>query len=392
MIEEVKRLADLFYDDAKSHREYLHQYPELSFQETETHQYIKSTLDKLGIAYRSGVGGGTGLIAEVGSGNTIVALRADIDALPITEEASHHYKSKNVGVMHACGHDVHTSCLLGAAQILKKLEGKLKGKVRLLFQPGEEKLPGGATLMIKDGALEGVSAIIGQHVHPYIPVGTLGYGSGFFMASADEIYITVEGKGGHAAMPEQVVDPILLSAEIIQGLQSVVSRRSNPNMPTVLSVGKINSVGGATNVIPDQVKMEGTLRTYNEDWRAESHDLITELVTKTAEAHGGSASIEIKKGYPCLYNDPALTKMVSEGMKGFIGAENVKLISPRMTAEDFAWYSQEIPACFFRLGTSGTDGEFTSPVHTPTFDIHPEAIRLGMSFMAFMAISLLKQY
>jgi len=388
MQDRCKALAKKYYPTILGHREHLHRHPELSFEEHATSAYIASTLDAIGLSYRTGLGGGTGITAELGSGDKLIAVRADIDALPIQEEGDHSYRSKHDGIMHACGHDVHTSCLLGAAYILKELEDELLCRVRLIFQPGEEKLPGGASLMIEDGVLEDVSAIIGQHVHPDLPVGQIGWGSGYFMASADEIYITVRGKGGHAAMPEQNIDPILISAEIVQSMQSLVSRRSPPDIPCVLSIGKINSVGGATNITPDEVKLEGTFRTYDEQWRFKAHDLLNRLVTSIANAHGAEAEVNILTGYPCLYNDPQLTKIIKGGIEVYAGNENTVKISPRMTAEDFAWYSQKVPACFYRLGTSSADGSNQSPVHTPTFDIDPDALRVGSGFLAYMTLKL----
>lgn len=382
---EIKELAKRYFPTIKKYREHLHRHPELSFAEYNTSTYIAEVLSSLGIDFRTGVGGETGIVAEMGMGDKIVALRADIDALPIQEEAAHDYCSQNDGVMHACGHDVHTSCLLGAAHILKEKEGELESRIRLIFQPGEEKLPGGASIMIKDGVLDDVSVIIGQHVHPDLPVGQFGYGSGNFMASCDEIYITVTGRGGHAAMPEKVIDPILISADIIQSLQSVVSRKANPNTPSVLSIGRIRSDGGATNVIPERVFMEGTFRTYDEEWRNRAHQHITELVHSISKAHGASADINIVRGYPSLYNNPEITEEVQKGITDLVGSENCIELSPRMTAEDFSYYSHQVPACFYRLGTSSLNGQNTSPVHTPTFDIDDRALQIGSGCMAYLA-------
>lgn len=391
MKDHIKTLAAKYFPQVKEHREHLHRNPELSFEETQTNLYITEVLDKIGIPYKNNIGGGTGLTAELGSGDQVVALRADIDALPITEEASHAYKSQNDGVMHACGHDVHTSCLLGAAYILKELESELSCRVRLIFQPGEEKLPGGASLMIKDGVLEDVVAIIGQHVHPDLPVGQIGYRAGYFMASCDEIYMTVNGSGGHAAMPEKVIDPILISAEIIQSLQSVISRKANPGTPSVLSIGKINSDGGATNVIPERVFMEGTFRTYDEEWRTEAHKHIHKITEGICEAHGATVDLEIRRGYPALYNNPNLTSIVRAKMDGFITGKDLIELDPRMTAEDFSFYSHKVPACFYRLGTSSLNGDNRSAVHTPTFDIDHKALEIGAGLMAYTAYSLTQQ-
>lgn len=388
MIDQIKELAKKYFPAIKDHREHLHRFPELSFEEYKTSSYIESVLTELGISYRSNLGGGTGILAELGEGDQIIALRADIDALPITEESSKPYRSVNDGVMHACGHDVHTSSLLGVAYILKELEDQLPCKVRLIFQPGEEKLPGGASVMIEDGALEDVVAIVGQHVHPDLPVGTIGYRSGYFMASCDEIYMTVKGKGGHAAMPEKVIDPIYVSAEIIQNLQSIISRKSKPGTATVLSIGKINSVGGATNIIPESVKMEGTFRTYDEEWRTEAHQLIQKIATSISEAHGASVELNIVRGYPALYNNPDLTNHVSDGISGYVRQNSMIELDQRMTAEDFSFYSQVVPACFYRLGTSSLNGENQSAVHTPTFDVDPESLEIGAGLMAYTVFHL----
>ena len=386
--QDIKTLAAKYFPKVRSYREHLHKHPELSFAEHNTCEFIAEKLDEMNLRFVKGVGGGTGVVAEVGEGDKIVALRADIDALPIQEEGDHSYRSQNSGVMHACGHDVHTSCLLGAAHILKEYEKDLPCRMRLIFQPGEERLPGGASLMIKDNVLDGVSAIIGQHVHPDLEVGKLGYGAGSFMASCDEVFITVEGRGGHAAMPEKVIDPVMISAELIQALQTIVSRRAHPNTPTVLSIGKINSVGGATNVVPDKVKMEGTFRTYDEDWRMKAHDLIRQIAKSTCEAHGANAKVNIVKGYPTLFNDHKITGIVADSLRTFVGSQQTEVISPRMTAEDFSYYSQHVPACFYRLGTASADGRNTSPVHTPTFDIDPKALEIGSGFMAFAALEI----
>lgn len=391
MKEEIRKLAKKYYPQIKEHREHLHRHPELSFEEYETSAYIKRALHELGLTITDNIGGGTGLTAELGSGEKVVALRADIDALPILEAEDRSYRSTNDGVMHACGHDVHTSCLLGASYILKELESRLSCRVRLIFQPGEEKLPGGASLMIEDGVLRDVVAIIGQHVHPALPVGQIGYGSGYFMASCDELYITVKGKGGHAAMPNQVIDPILISAELIQSLQSIISRKSNPNTPSVLSIGKINSQGGATNVIPEEVKMEGTFRTYDEKWRKEAHLLINEMTEAICKAHGATAEINIVRGYPSLYNNPDLTSSVKSGISDYMGDAGTVELTPRMTAEDFSYYSHQVPACFYRLGTASTDGRNASAVHTPSFDIDHAALEVGAGLMAYVAVQLSHQ-
>lgn len=373
-------------------RRTIHANPELSFHENETSKFIVGQLQQMGIPFKEGIGG-YGIVAHVGhSDRKLVALRADMDALPIQEENDVDYASKSKGVMHACGHDVHTTCLLGAAKALKSIEDKLNGTVRLLFQPAEEKLPGGASLMIADGALKNpdVELIFGQHVFPDMEVGNIGFRSGMYMASADEIYITVHGKGGHAALPHTCIDPILVSAHLITALQQMVSRHAQADIPTVLSIGKIQGLG-ATNVIPDKVVMEGTLRTLDEEWRGKLHGLIEKLVNQLCESMGARAEIEIRKGYPCLINDPKLTEWSKEKAIELLGAENVHDLPLRMTAEDFAYYAQEIPACFYRLGTSNKSKNIGAPLHTSRFNIDESALEIGASLMATLAAKALDE-
>ena len=276
-----------------------------------------------------------------------------MDALPIQETNEVPYKSINDGVMHACGHDVHTTCVLGAAYLLSQIKDKLKHNVVLIFQPGEEKLPGGASIMINEGLLQKykMDAIIAQHVHPPLECGKIGIRAGMYMASADELYIEIVGKGGHGALPHACVDPIVIAAEIICSLQKIVSRNAKATTPSVLTIGKINSVGGATNVIPDVVKLEGTFRTMDEDWRSVVHEKIKSYVNSLCKANGATAVVDIKKGYPFLKNDIILTNKVEAEVKGLLGDDNVTHLPIRMTSEDFSYYSQHMPTCFYRLGT-----------------------------------------
>ena len=389
MISKIKELAKVYKDRVIDIRRHLHKHPELSFKEYNTSKYVMSILDELGISYRDGLGSGTGITGVIGQGDRTIALRADMDALPIQEESDVEYRSRNEGIMHACGHDVHTASLLGTLFILKNIEDKLDHKIKFIFQPGEEQLPGGASMMIADGALKSpeVSQIYGQHVHPSLPVGKIGYHPGFFMASCDELFITVIGQGGHGAMPQDTIDPIMISAEIIQSLQTIVSRNALPNTPSVLSIGKINSDGGATNVIPSKVMMEGTFRTFDEAWRKRAHELIEKRITYIIQSHGAQVELEIKKGYPSLYNDPSMTHVARDLMVDYLGAEHVIELPQRMTAEDFSYYSQVVPACFYRLGTASTDGAKSSPVHTPTFDIDEDALEISSGLMAWLAFN-----
>jgi len=388
MISKIKALAKTHIARIVEIRRHLHRHPELSFVEYKTAEYVKAVLDDLGITYKDGLGSGTGITGVIGQGDGTIALRADMDALPIQEESSVEYRSVNDGVMHACGHDVHTASLLGSLMILKSLEQDLKHKVKFIFQPGEEQLPGGASMMIADGALQNpqVAQIYGQHVHPSLPVGQIGYHPGFFMASCDELFITVIGQGGHGAMPQETIDPIMIAAELIQSLQTIVSRSANPNTPSVLSIGKINSDGGATNVIPTRVMMEGTFRTFDEEWRKEAHKLIERRITHIVKSYGAQVVLEIKKGYPSLYNDPSMTHRARDLMIEYMGDDHVIELPQRMTAEDFSYYSQVVPACFYRLGTASKDGSNSSPVHTPTFDIDEGALEISSGLMAWLAM------
>ena len=358
-------------------------------------EFIKSVLDKHSIEYTDGwvKTGIVGLISGENKQDKTIALRADIDALPIMEENRVPYKSTNEGVMHACGHDVHTASLLGALLILNELKKDLSGSVKFIFQPGEEKLPGGAKLMIEEGALKDPepTLILGQHVHPPLEVGKVGIRGGQYMASADEIFIEVTGKGGHAALPHELVDPVLIASHIIVSLQQVVSRKSNPFTPSVLSFGKINSDGGATNIIPDRVFIQGTFRTMDEAWREKAHQEIKRIAIQVAESMGGSVDINIIKGYPFLFNHEGLSSFIKEKMKEFLGEENVVELPKRMSAEDFSYYGHQIPGCFYRLGTGNVAKGITSSVHTSTFDIDEEALIICSSMMAYLAVKALEE-
>lgn len=393
MIQEIKKIASEYKAEVIGHRRHLHMHPELSFEEEKTGKYIAKFLADLGIPHTTGwVEHGVVATIQGDLAGPTIALRGDIDALPIQERNDKAYKSTVAGKMHACGHDVHTASLMGVAKILWTVKEHLKGTVRLIFQPGEEKIPGGALLMIKEGVLEGPKpmAIYGQHVHPPLEVGKVGYRSGMYMASADEVYLTVNGKGGHGALPHNCTDTILLSARILEALQAVVSRYCNPNIPSVLSFGKINSEGGATNVIPDCVRIEGTFRTMNEEWRYEAHQHIKTIAENTAISMGGTCDVDIHVGYPCLINHQQETQRVQQGMIDYLGEENVVELPIRLTAEDFSYYSQVSDACFYRLGTGNPNKGITSPVHTPTFDIDEDALEIGMGLMAYLAINRLE--
>ncbi|HEY1030640.1 MAG TPA: M20 family metallopeptidase [Flavipsychrobacter sp.] len=390
MINRIREKAAQYYPEVQAIRHHIHSHPELSFEEYKTAEFISGKLTAWGIKHQTGVAG-TGIVALVegkNPGKHCIALRADMDALPIQEANDTPYRSKNDGVMHACGHDVHSSCLLGAAKILHELKEEFEGTIKLIFQPGEEKHPGGASLMIAAGALENPKpeAIFALHVYPHLPSGTAGFRAGQYMASADEIYITIEGKGGHAALPHQTVDPIAVAAQVITGLQQVIARKGNPLIPSVLTFGKIAG-GFATNVIPDKVEILGTFRTMDEKWRYEAHKWIKDIIEETCHAYGAKATVEIPAGYPSLYNDPALTMHAESWAREYVGGENVHTLDMRMAAEDFSFYTLDMPGCFFRIGTNKNNEQFTKPVHNAGFDIDEEAMKTGVGLFTWVAIN-----
>ena len=387
----IKQLAQQYNEEVILMRRHLHQHPELSYEEVETGKYIARKLAELGVPFEHGVAdnGVVALIEGKNPKSKTIALRADMDALPILEANDVPYKSKNEGVMHACGHDVHTSSLLGVAKILNDIKSELTGTIKLIFQPAEERFPGGASIMIKEGVLENPTptSIIGQHVHPPLEAGKIGLKPGMYMASADELYMTVTGRGGHGALPQDCVDPIVITAHIITALQQIVSRQANPTTPTVLTFGKINSTGGSTNIIPNEVKLMGTFRTMNEEWRAEAHKRMVKLAESIAEGMGGKCELKILKGYPFLTNDEAVTARTKAAAIEYLGAENVVDLPIRMTAEDFAYFSQAMPGCFYRLGTGNKARGITSPVHTNTFDVDESSLELSIGLMSWLAVN-----
>ena len=394
IIDKIKKQAAEIQSEVVALRRKLHQQPELSFTEIQTSATINEQLENAGIIKKKSMAD-TGIVAMIegkNPGSRTVALRADMDALPIQETNDVPYKSRNAGVMHACGHDVHSSCLVGAARILHNLRNEFEGSVKLIFQPGEEKLPGGASLMIKAGVLKDPApgSIIGQHVMPLIEAGKVGFRSGVYMASTDELYVTVHGKGGHGAIPNLTTDPVLIASHLVVALQQVVSRIANPIMPSVLSFGKVVA-NGATNVIPDSVRLEGTFRTLDEAWREKAHQRIREIAEGVCKAMGGSCELEIKRGYPVLVNEPKLTARVKSSMEEYMGQENVVPLDIWMAAEDFAFYSHQADACFYRLGTRNEKKGITSSVHTSTFDIDERAIETGTGLMAYLALQQLNQ-
>ncbi len=390
--QQVKEQTSKWAGDLISIRRYLHAHPELSFNEENTAQYISSLLDEWGISYTKGIAGHgiSGLIKGKNHHKKVVALRADIDALPIYEKNNIPYKSKNKGVMHACGHDVHTTCLLGTIKFLNLNKDNFEGSVKFIFQPAEEKLPGGAIQMIKAGILKNPvpDVMIGQHVFPDLEVGKVGFRAGMYMASADEINLYIRGKGGHAAMPEKIDDTVLGMAEIISSLQKIVSRKAPPSVPTVLSFGKVVA-DGAHNVIPSEVIVQGTFRTFDEIWRKKAHYLISNMAKNVAASQGLECEVKIDKGYPFLKNDPLVTQVVRDAAEEFLGKNNVVELPIRMTAEDFASFAQLIPSSFYRLGTANKNKGIVNGLHTPNFNVDEKSIEIGTGLMIWNTLKLL---
>jgi len=389
MLETIKKLAKEYADEFIAIRRQIHANPELSYEEFETSAFIQQKLAGWNIPFEViATTGVVGLIKGKNPASKIIALRADMDALPINEANDVPYKSLKPGIMHACGHDVHSTCLLGAAKILNETKENWEGSVKLIFQPGEEKNPGGASYMIKEGVLENPAPqkIFALHVHPGLEVGEFSFRGGMVMASADEIYITIKSKGGHAAAPQFTADTILIASHLIVSLQQIVSRNNNPFNPSVLSITSFQG-GNATNVIPSEVKLMGTFRAMNEEWRFKAHELITKQTIELVAAMGAEAIIHIDVGYPFVLNNEALCAAARKNAEAFAGEQNVTETELRMGAEDFAYYSHKIPACFFRLGAGNKDKGITIGVHTPTFNIDEGAIEQGMGMMAWMAVA-----
>jgi amidohydrolase len=390
----IQRLSSEYFEETRANRRYLHQHPELSCQEFKTAEYICKKLDEYHISYIRGVAetGVVGIINGIHPESRNIALRADMDALPIQEENRVEYKSMNPGKMHACGHDVHMASLLGAARILEQLKNRFEGSVKLIFQPSEETYPGGAIRMIREGVLKNPDtvSVIGQHVINTLDAGKIGLKQGPYMASTDEFYMTVKGVGGHAATPEQLVDPILIASHIIVALQQIVSRNANPIIPTVLSFGRI--IGdGRTNIIPDTVSVAGTVRTYDESWRKVMHEKIIHMASSLASAMGGSCEVKIAHGYPFLNNDLPLTSRIRSWAADYLGEENVMDIEARMTSEDFSYFANEVPSCFYRLGIRNEQKDIRSNLHTSTFDVDESCMIAGSGLMAWLAINRLNE-
>ena len=372
-------------------RRHLHANPELSFQEYKTSEYIKSWLNKWGIPYKDGYVK-TGIVASIEGKNPsqkVIALRGDIDALPIQEKNNLEFCSKNNGVMHACGHDVHTASLLGVGKVLHQLKENIEGTVLLVFQPAEEKVPGGAKQMLEEGALSNPKPqiVLGQHVMPGLTCGKIGFCGGKYFASVDEIYLTVKGKGGHAAMPDKVTDTVLMASQIIVAMQQLISRNAPPEIPSVLSFGRIEGLG-AVNVVPETVTIGGTFRSMDEGWRHEGHKRIEEIAKLTAKSFGGTCEVEIRKGYPVLFNNEELTELAKQITSDFLGGENVEKLPFEMISEDFAYFANEFPSVFYRLGISSNE-QTTHPLHSPYFNIDEEALFTSIATMTNLTYQLL---
>lgn len=385
-------LTSQLMDEITSFRRHFHQYPELSFEEHKTSETIRSILDQWEIEYTFPYVE-TGIVARIEGDHPgkRIALRADMDALPINEETDLEYASKHNGVMHACGHDMHMASLLGTIQVLNQLKHEIHGEILFLFQPGEEKIPGGARLMLEEGVFEGrqPDMIIAQHVLPEMEAGHVGFKPGIYMAANDEIFITVKGKGGHGALRQHIKDPILMASQILLSLQDEVNRKAPGDSPTVLSFGKVIA-DGATNVVPDEVFLEGTFRTMNEVWRKEAHTLIEKVASDISSSRGGSVEVEIRKGYPVLYNNEQITGESKKLAIKLLGDENVEDMAIRMTAEDFAWFTQRIPGMMYRFGVRDQGSEHPFPLHSSLFKVNESALHTGVSVMSYLAVELLK--
>ncbi len=392
-LEKIREINQSIFSDIVEFRQHMHRFPELSWEESNTATYVESILEKHQISFsRIAVNGVVAIIHGNNPSKKCIALRADMDALPIHELSTAKYCSTIPNVMHACGHDAHTASLLGTAIILNTLKSEWEGSVKLIFQPSEEKQPSGAKAMIDAGVLINpkVDAILGQHVTPELEVGKIGYRAGKFMASADELYIKVIGKGGHAASPHKCIDPILIASHIVIALQQLVSRNASPIIPTVLSIGDISGKG-ATNIIPDFVEMKGTLRTFDEKWRSEMHQKIVDICESIATGMGGKVEVHIPPGIPYVENNIDLTNQFVEFSKVYLGEDKIVEMDIRMGAEDFSYYTHQVPAFFYRLGTGNISKGITANIHTPNFDIDEDAFKHSSGLMAFVAMEMLKK-
>jgi amidohydrolase len=393
--QEILKMSSAMHEETIRTRHHLHQYPELSFKEYETANYVESRLKSIGFTdvKRIATTGVVALLKPHFMGERVIGLRSDLDALPIHETNDVFYKSTHEGIMHACGHDVHTAILLSVAKILFEIKDQITGNVKFIFQPGEELLPGGASLLIKEGVLTNptVDCLIAQHVTPQIEVGKIGFKKGLFMASTDEIYLKVKGKGGHAAMPQTYINPLLIASAIITKLHQffMIDKKENvQQIPTVLAFGKIEGMG-ATNVIPNEVDIAGTFRTLDESWRKRCHEIMNDIITETVATFGGEFELDIRGGYPCLVNDDQVTDRCINTTSSILGKEKIIELDYRMTAEDFAYFSQIKPVCFYRLGTGNALKSTQHNVHNSNFNIDEEVLIFAPALMVCMAIDLM---
>lgn len=392
---QVISLTDKYLEEIINIRKHLHQHPELSFEEKNTSAYIRSLLDSWNVEYKYPFVK-HGILATISGKNTdgpTLAIRSDMDALPISEDSGLEFASLNAGVMHACGHDIHMACLLGTIKILNEMKQDINGTLLFIFQPGEEKLPGGAKLMLEEGLFEELKPdmIIAQHVLPEMETGSIGFRPGIYMASSDEIYITVKGQGGHGALPENINDPVLMASHMLISLQQEINRKSPKGIPTVLSFGKVVA-NGAVNVIPDEVRLEGTFRTMNEEWRRKAHQLMDQITSGIASSMGGTVELEVRHGYPVLANEPDLTNKAKEYAVELLGKQKVIDMDIRMTAEDFAWFSQAYPSMMYRLGVKSPNTDKVSTLHSSKFIADSSAIKTGISAMSWIALQVLKNF
>lgn len=390
----VNGLASDAIDEVLDIRRRIHAYPEISFDEVKTSELIQQKLTEWGIRFQAGIAT-TGVVALIEGHNPegpVIALRADMDALPIEEKNEVEYASTRPGYMHACGHDAHTAMVLGAGKIIHDLRDYFSGKVMLIFQPSEEMYPGGAKVMLEEGIFSRVKPdlIFGQHVLPELEAGTVGMRGGQYMASTDEFYIRVHGKGGHGATPHLNIDPVVIASEIVIALQTLVSRKAHPAMPTVISVGKMVA-DGLPNVIPDTVDMEGIIRTFDDEWRSKLHQHLKDTVKGIAQSHGANADVNIAHGYPAIYNNPEITDRVKQYAQSYWGKQQVEELPQRMTADDMAYFLKEVPGTYYRLGTGNAAKGITSNLHTSTFNIDEDTLLPGMAFMAYITLSELER-
>lgn len=388
----IKKSAKEYREEIISIRRHLHQYPELSFEEKNTSAFIRNKLKELNIPFKVIAGYGVvGLIkGKLKTSTNTIALRADIDALPITETNTIPFKSKNDGIMHACGHDVHMASLLGAATILSSMTEEFSGNIKLIFQPAEEKVPGGAKKMLDEDCFKDPAPkfCFAQHTMPELPAGKVGFRPGNYMASNDEFYINIIGKGGHAAMPNFTIDPIGITCQVISALQQLISRKSNPLTPSVLSIGRVIA-NGASNVIPDKVELAGTFRTMDESWRYKAHELIKKIVNSVVDGMGGKAEIDMNVGYPVLTNDISLTTDTKKYAEEYLGKENVVDIDTWMASEDFAYFAREVPSCYYRLGVGFLDKKENPGLHSSNFMVDESALETGAGLMTYLALKTL---